>query len=223
MTRNSRRAAEFVSICLLCLTPQTQTFSAQEPDTPPSEIFGPPRYQQIKLPDGAVEFTDQEIGVSFTMPRDWGLGNDGLRFLDRGWKGNGDGNIATTVFLHRRHTDEGIGLYYCRFRHVYPLTPDQIDKSLGEESDDKISQRRIGERLKGYRVRPSSYEREEIGGQRALAWVADFTQGKINMVEYEVIVQGDLALAEFSIRCPASELDAARKDVQPVIESVRLR
>ena len=43
------------------------------------------------------------------------------------------------------------------------------------------------------------------------------------MVEYEVIVQGHLTLAELSIRCPANELDATRKDVQPVIESVRMR
>jgi len=125
--------------------------------------------------------------------------------------------------LHHRHTDQGIWLYYCVFRHVYRLTPDQIDKWLGEESDDKISQRRTQQKLKDYRVRPSSYEREEIGGQRALAWVADFTQGKLNMVEYEVIARNDNALVELSIRCPASELDAARKDVQPIIESVRMR
>jgi hypothetical protein len=223
MTWNNPRAAGFALIVLLCLTAPSPIFPAQEPDTPASDIFGPPRYKQVRLPDGAVEYTDQEIGLSFTLPRDWGLGNDGLRFIDWGWKGNGEGDIATTVFLHRRHTDEGIGFYYCLFRHVYRLTPDQIDKSLGEESDDKISQRRIQEKLKNYHVRPSSYEREEIGGQRVLAWVADFIQGKINMVEYEVIVQGHLALAEFLIRCPASELDAVRNDVEPVIESVRLR
>ena len=223
MTWTSLRAAEFVSICLFCLTPQTQIFPAQEPNTPASDIFGPPRYEQTKLPDGAIEYRDRDMGLSFTMPGDWGLGNDGLRFMDWGWKENGEGDIATTVFLRRRHTGEGIWLYYSLFRHVYPLTPPQIDKWLGEESDDKISQRRTGQKLKDYRVRPSSYEREEIGGQRALAWVADFIQGKINMVEYEVIVLSDNALAEFSIRCPASELDAARKDAQPVIESVRMR
>jgi hypothetical protein len=210
-------------ICLLCLTAPTQIFDAQEPNTPESEIFGPPRYQQIKLADGAVEYSDLEIGVSFMLPGDWGLGNDGLRFMDRWWKGNGDGDIATSVLLRHKRTNQGIWLYYSIFRHVYSLTPDQIDKWLGEESDDKISQRRIGERIKDYRVRPSSYEREEIGGQRALAWVADFTNGKISMVEYEVIVRSDSSLAEFSIRCPASELDATRKDVQPIIQSVRMR
>jgi len=223
MTWNSLRAVGFVLICLFCVAPQTQIFDAQEPNTPESEIFGPPRYQQIKLPDGVVKYSDLEIGVSFMLPGDWGLGNDGLRFMDRGWKGNGDGDIATSVLLRHKRTDQGIWLYYSIFRHVYSLTPDQIDKWLGEESDDKISQRRIGERLKGYRVRPSSYEREEIGGQRALSWLADFTQGKISMVEYEVIVRSDNSLAEFSIRCPASELDATRKDVQPIIQSVRMR
>jgi hypothetical protein len=223
MPRHSLRAARFVAICLLCLTAPTPIFPAQEPNTPASDIFGPPRYKQVKLPDGGVEFTDSEIGLSFSLPRDWGLGNNGQRFIDWGWIGNGEGDIATTVLLHRHHTDEDIELYYCLFRHVYRLTPDQIDKSLGEESDDKISQRRIQEKLKNYRVRPSSYKQEEIGGQRALAWVADFLQGKTNMVEYEVIVQGHLTLAEFSIRCPASQLDPARIDVQPVIESVRMQ
>src|ERR1039458_4119952 len=112
MTWKSLRAAKFASICLFCLPPHTPVFPAQEPDTLASEIFGHPTHHQIKLPDGAVEYSDQDIGMSFAMPRDWGLGHDGLRFLDRGWRGSGDGNIATTVFLHRRHTDVGIELYY---------------------------------------------------------------------------------------------------------------
>jgi hypothetical protein len=205
------------------LTPQAPVFPAQEPNTPASEIYGPPRYEQTKLSDGAVEFTDREIGVSFRLPPDWGLGNDGLRFMDRGWKGNGDGDIATSVFLRHRHADEGIWVYYCVFRHVYRLNPDQIDRWLDEEADDKISQRRIQQRLKDYRVRPSSYKREEIGGQRTLTWVADFTRGKINMVEYAVYVRSDRTLVEFSIRCPAGELDAVREQVQPIIQSFRIQ
>ncbi len=223
MSWNSLRAVRFVSIFLFCLTLQTRILAAQEPYTPRSEIFAPPRYQQIKLPDSAVEYSDLEIGVSFKMPRDWGLGNDGLRFMDRGWRGNGEGNISTSVFLRHKRTDQGIWLYYCVFRHVFRLTPDQADKWLNEEADDKISQRRIGERLKDYRVRPSSYQWEEIGGQRALTWVADFSQGKTSMVEYEVYARSDKSLVEFSVRCHATELDAVRQQVQPIIQSLRMR
>jgi len=195
---------------------------AQEQGTPPGEIYGPPRFTQAKLPDGAVQFTDQEMGVSFTMPAGWRLEGNGLRFMDRGWRGNGPGNIATTLPLHHRHADESIWLYYCVFRHVHSLTADQVDRWYDQEIDDKISERQQQEKLKGYRVRTSSYEREEIGGRRALAWVADFRDGKIAMVEYLVWVRSDRILVEFSIRCRASELDAARKDVEPMVQSVRM-
>jgi hypothetical protein len=58
------------------------------------------------------------------------------------------------------------------------MTSAQTDKWLLVEVDDKTSQRRMHERLKNYHVRSSSYQPEEIGGQRALTWVAEFIQGK---------------------------------------------
>jgi hypothetical protein len=223
MIWNRLWAAKLVVLCLACIVSNGPDLPAQESNTPQSEIYGPPRYRQAKLPDGSVEFTDLEVGVSFTLPGGWGLGNDGLRFLDRGWKGNGDGNFATSVLLRRRHSNEAAWLYYCAFRNVYPMTPDRIDRSLDSAVDGKISQRRLSEKLKGYRVRPSSYEREEIGGQRALTWVADFTEGKMKMAEYLVWVRTERTLVELSIRCPESELDTVRKDVEPVVLSVRMR
>ena len=223
MRWNSLQAVRLAALCLACVLPQTPNFSAQEPNTPPSEIYGPPRFAWIKLQDGATEYADREVGASFTLGRDWRLGNDGLRFLDHGWKGTGDGNLATSVLIRHRKTDENLWLYYCVFRQVHPLTPDQVDRWYDEEVDDKVSERRVQERLKEYRPRPSSYERGEIDGRRTLTWVADFNEGRSKMVEYLVWVRSDRILVEFSIRCPATELDAVRAHVEPVIQSVRIQ
>lgn len=223
MRRKILQAAKPIALYIACMVPQVAAYPAQEPETPRSEIYGPPIYDQRKLSDHAVAFVDREIGFAFILPPDWMLGNNGPRFMDHGWRGGGDGNIATTIRLHRLHTDEDIWLYYALLRHVIHMTPDQTDKWLMEEADDKISERRIGDKLKGYRVRPSSYESRQIDGHRALAWVADFTEGKIAMVEYEVYVRSDSHIAEVFARCPAGQLDAVRKDVEAMTENMLMQ
>jgi hypothetical protein len=222
MLLNYIRAAILLVTCLLYVTPQAPILAAQEPNSPASEIFDPPRYRQVKLPDGTVEYTDLEVGVSFNLPRGWGLGNNGQRFLDWGWNGMGDGNIATSVALHHHRSDQTVWLYYCVFRHAYQLTPDQVDRWLDEEADDKISQKRLGEKLKGYRVRRPSYRHEDIGERKALEWVADFTQDNAAFAEYEAYVRGDKTLVDIMIRVPAAEIDSVREQVQPILKSVSL-
>jgi len=223
MTWKSLQFAGVAAVCLACVAPPRPLPCAQEPNAPASEIYAPPTFEQTRFKDGSYEYADRETGVSFRLGREWGLGNNGMRSLDRGWKGNGEGDLATNILLHHRKTDENIWLYYCVFRRVYRLTPDQVDRWYDEEVDDKVSERRVQERLKEYRVRPSSYERGEIDGRRTLTWVADFTEGKSKMVEYLVWVRSDRILVEFSIRCPAAELDAVRAHVEPVIRSVRIQ
>ncbi len=216
MIRKHLRAARLVLSCFACIAPLASILYAQE-------TYGPPRYKHTTLAEGAVQFTDLETGVSFTLPRDWLFGNQGMRTMDHGWKRNLDGDIATTILLHHRHTDEEIWLYYVAPRHVNFMTPEQTDKWLLAEVDDKTSQRRMQEKLKNYHVRPSSYRPEEIGGERALTWVAKFTQGKTSMIEYMVLLRSNRTLVELSTRCPASELDAARTDVEPIVHSVRMK
>lgn len=224
MNRKHLRAANLVLYCLACIATEAPTIPAQR-NTPPEEIYPPPRYEHTRLSDGAAQFIDLEMGVSFALPRDWEFGNQGSRFLDRGWKENLEGDLATTVLLHHRHTNEDMWLYYCIRRHVDRMTPEQINKWLLAEVDDKTSQRRMQYKLKNYHVRPSTYEPEQIGGQRALAWVADFTEGKIDMIEYFVLARStsNRTLVEFSIRYPASELDTVRRDVDPIIKSLEMR
>jgi len=209
-------AAKLILFCLVCIAPQASIIPAQE-------TYAPPGYKHTTLSEGAVQFTDLKMGVSFTLPRDSRFGNEGMRTMDNGWKGNLEGDLATNVLLHHRHTDEDIWLYYVVPRHVYLMTSAQTDKWLLAEVADKTSQRLINEKLKSYHVRPSSYLPEEIGGQRALTWVAEFIQGKTSMVEYMVLIRSNRTLVEFSIRCPANELDAARNDVEPIMQSVRLQ
>lgn len=104
---------------------------------------------------------------------------------------------------------------------MHQTAPEEIDEELLSAVDDKISQRRH-DGLKDYHVRANSYEPREIGGQRALACVANFTQGKKRMAEYLVWVQNDKSLAQFFIQVRADQLDEVRQDVEPIIQSLRL-
>jgi hypothetical protein len=103
-------AAKLVLSCLVCIAPQAPIILARE-------TYAPLGYKHTTLSEGAVQFTDLEMGVSFTLPRDWGFGNEGMRTMDKGWKGNLEGDLATIVLLHHRHTDEDIWLYY-----AFPIT-----------------------------------------------------------------------------------------------------
>jgi hypothetical protein len=216
MTLNSLRAATVIAICFACVTAQMPLSSAQV-------ILGPATYQQTKLPGGDVRYTDQEMGVSFTLTPDWRLANDGTRWLDRGWNASGDADKATTVLLHHGRLVADLGLYYRIAGHPIPMAPYEIDRVLAADANDKISQRQIQQGYKDYRIRALSFEREEIGGQRALACVADFTEGNNRMVEYLVWVRSEKTLAEFFIKAPASELLEVREEVEPIIQSLRIQ
>ena len=72
---------------------------------------------------------------------------------------------------------------------------------------------------------PSAYLVSSAKGTCSLGMVCSPTliQGKTSMVEYMVLIRSNRTLVEFSIRCSASELDSARNDVEPIIQSVRMQ
>ena len=181
----------------------------------------PAQYQKHALADGVIEYRDEKIGVSFQAGSGWEL-NDAVRWQDSGWKKSTTPELATTVELTQQPSHEVVRLYYRVFRQPARMTPNEIDKALGEAVDDKISQRRKQGGLENYRVRARSYEQSEVGGWRSLSCVAEYGDEKNRMIEYLVWIQSERTLAEFFIRAPESDLGRIRKQVDPIVESLRI-
>ncbi len=178
-------------------------------------------YWEKVNPDNSTVYLDREFRVSFRLPPGWkALGAN--RWIDNGWEGGKPKERATTVVIHHPQSDALVSLYYRLFKKTQTMTPEQIDNMLLADVDDKVSQRRRKEHFEDYRPRANSYEQREIGGQRALACVADFVQGKQRMSEYLVWVRNEKSIAEFFIRVPSDQLEDLRKEVEPIIQSLRL-
>jgi hypothetical protein len=173
-----------------------------------------------KVPnDGGTVFRDPEFGVSFQLPHGWTLDRS-RRWLSYGW--DGEAAPATTASMYLKGSNIPYRLFYRLFTNVPPQTPAEVDQILMANVARKVKERRTSDWLTNYRVRPDSYEVREIGGQRALAYVGDYTQYKKDMVEYLVSVQDSKSVAQFFVRAPADQLDEIRKDAEPIIESIRI-
>jgi hypothetical protein len=172
-------------------------------------------------PDKSKAYLDREFHVSFRLPPGWqALGAS--RWMDSGWERDKPREHATTVGLYSPHSSAVVFLYYRLFNQTQTFSPEQIDNLLMADVDDKVSQRRKRDQLKDYRPRADSYEQREIGGQRALACVADFVQGKQKMSEYLVWVRTEKSIAQFFVRVPSGQLEDVRTQVEPILQSLRL-
>lgn len=172
-------------------------------------------------PDGSVDYLDREFKVSFRLPPRC-VPFKSLRWWDRGWDGESKAERATTVSIRDWRTYTLVSLYYRLFNKLTPLTPEEMDHVLMADVDSKASQRREKDGLKDYHLRSNGYESRDIAGQRALFCVADYKQGKTGMVEYLVWIRNEKSIAEFFIRVPADQFNQVHKDVEPIIQSLRL-
>jgi hypothetical protein len=171
--------------------------------------------------DLSTDYLDREFRVSFRLPPGW-RAFGATRWMDNGWEGGKPNEQATTVVIRDPQSGALVSLYYRLFKKTQTMTPEQIDNVLWADVDDKVSQRRTKEHFEDYRPRAKSYELREIGGQRALACVTDFIQDKQKMSEYLVWVRNEKSRAEFFMRVPADQLDDLRKQVEPIVQSIRL-
>src|SRR5215472_16759709 len=153
--------------------------------------------------------SDSDSGVSFKLPKHWYVGE-----VTR-WN---DERSTTLDLLGPKKARTR--LYFTIIKKTDRITPEEIEKWLPAYVDQKVNDRQR-EGLKNYRVRPQSYEHFWIGGHPALSYVADYTEGKRNMVEYITWVRSSALMAEFFSRMPASDLNQFRKLFDPIFGTLR--
>jgi hypothetical protein len=170
-----------------------------------------------KIPGIGTEYSDRAFGVSFQLPPKWSLSN-----VSR-WPDSGE--PATTLQIRDPQTgsfpDSSISLYYRLFNNGHEISADEADQLLLAWVDAKVSQR-VREGFRDYHVRANSYQPSEINGRRALSFIADYSSGKREMVEWLVRVRTGRVIAEFFIRLRAAQLDGFREHFAPILQTIRI-
>jgi erythromycin esterase-like protein len=159
--------------------------------------------------EGSVEYRDPQFAVSLKVPQGWKVG-EAFRW----------GDHETTARLIGPENPDGGRLYF----KMSPKTAGSEEEAytmLLRNPESKAAQR-VAAGLEDYRIRPGSVERRTIGGHPALSCVADYTQGGVKIVEYLTWVSGENASAQFFAQVPASELDALRHRLDPIIKTLKL-
>jgi erythromycin esterase-like protein len=125
------------------------------------------------------------------------------------------GDQETTVTL--RGTVGFAALYFKVFHDPRKPTREALDASV-----EAKARQRLGEGMEGYHLRPGSCTQREIASRLALSCLADFQSEGSDMTEYLTYVLSDNTNALFFARCPATQVDALRAQLDKVIETVRI-
>ena len=97
----------------------------------------------------------------------------------------------------------------------------KITRDLRTDMEEKVKQRPQG--LKGYTVRPDSWQTRSVNGAEAISVVADYELNKTAMVEYVTILKQDTQGMVLFARFPASDLNTMRGQFDKIIETARLK
>jgi hypothetical protein len=130
------------------------------------------------------------------------------------------GDHETTARVIGPQNWDGGSLYY-KIGRNRAASLEEDAANLLAQPEAKAAQR-VASGLSDYRIRPGNVTRRTVGGRPALTCVADFTRDGAKWVEYLTWVSGQNSSALFFAQVPASELDALRQRLDPIIDSLML-
>jgi hypothetical protein len=153
-----------------------------------------------------LRYSDAAFGVSFTAPPNWSVlpvefpsvPEQNLVLLDPELQGQ------ASVWEGR-----------------YPIAAAEIEASLRKEVEKKVPGRQKS--LVDYRVRPESWQTPTVGGRPAISYIADYKEKDKPMVEYLTWVRSEKVFTQFMMRAAATDFEAFRRRVEPILESLRLQ
>lgn len=146
-----------------------------------------------KNSEETVTFEDQDLGFSIATPSDWYL----YEFEDEG---------LDAISLQVVETD---AVAFCGI-HIRTVESAEIDpaKSMREQAEGKVAEKQ--KRIKGYTVRPDSWNEHTIGGMPAISFIADFENQSKAKVEYRTYVLGDRLVGRFKVVCDTDDFDTTK-------------
>ncbi|MCC6590318.1 MAG: DUF3108 domain-containing protein [Bryobacterales bacterium] len=96
-----------------------------------------------------------------------------------------------------------------------------LESSLRKEADQTVEGRLKS--LADFKERAASRQTRQINGRTALSLVADFSLLGKPMVEYITWVRTENMMTQFRVLAAPGEFETARKRIDPIIESTRLK
>ncbi len=153
-----------------------------------------------------TEYDDPNYAVSLALPANWKLVGA------RHW-----GDQQATVELSGPKNQIG-SLYFQQANKVSSAL--EVEPFWASEVDAMVAQR-VREGITDYRIPPESCEARAIGGRRALACSAQFTQDGHKTIEYLVYIASANMTARFSARIAAAEFESVRQQLEEIADTIR--
>lgn len=185
---------------LLALFVLTAAAFSRAQDVPLTEVLGPNN-----------SFKDSLFGVSLTYPAGWEVVG-GFRW----GKNNGENTFR---FRPLWPSEARPSLYYQRFTPEHPR-PADITEWFRESARKKEESR--GGPARGYRNLPESFSIKTVNGLDHFSYMATFTAGKQQMVEYFIRIAGKEAYTMFFTTGTFDEINAIRADLDRMAETIRV-
>lgn len=153
-----------------------------------------------------VEYTDKRLGFSLTVPAGWYIYEFGE-----------DKSEATKIHLI---DPDGAAMSVIN-AGALELTQIDVTKPVREYAQDRVSRAQL--RLKGYTVRPDSWDERMINGRSAVSYVADYEDKGKAMVEYRTYVLGDATLSRLRVHCKADRLEEVKPTIDQILSTFKAK
>jgi len=153
-----------------------------------------------------VEYTDQRLGFTLSVPAGWYVYEFGE-----------DKSQATKIHLV---DPDGASLNVLN-AGALELTQIDVTKPVREYAMDRVSRSQL--RLKGYTVRPDSWVERSINSRSAVSFVADYLDKGKAMVEYRTYVLGEATLSRLRVHCKADRLDEIKPTIDQILSTFKVK
>ena len=167
-------------------------------------------YATTSNADGATTYSDPDYSAVFTLPAGWTVSSS-FHWGDR----------ETTAVLQSPGMSGRLSLYYQARKPDEDISPEARERSLAGAMDAKVAQRNASGLT--YAARQDGCRSRLVDGSPARSCVGELTQNGAVLLEYLTWVEAGRTRFLLFGQVPAAEFDNYRKQVDAVLNAIRLR
>jgi hypothetical protein len=157
-----------------------------------------------RRPNEAVQFRDNELGLSFTAPPDW--------VVWRARHGQPEGQVLIRTLDPEADTDDG---------GMRLFATDSLSETARQSArawtEEELSKN------KHVKVRPDSWKDIVVDGRPGVSCVAEYTEGGKTRVQFLVRVLGKKNSELFVLTCAPEKFDALKAQFDSILASYRTK
>jgi hypothetical protein len=157
-----------------------------------------------RRPGEAVQFRDDELGISFTAPPDW--------VIWRARHGQPEGQVLIRTLDPEADTDDG---------GMRLFATDSLSETA-RQSARAWAEEQLG-KAKNVKVRPESWKEVTIDGRTGVSCVAEYTERGKTHVNFLACVLGSKNSEHFVLTCATDKFDALKTQFDSILASYRTK